>query len=109
MEPGGLIILVALFVLFWLFVIRPQRRALQEQRALHDNVAVGDEIVTMGGLLGHVRGIDEERRHPRGRDRAGDERPRRPAGRRGGARARRTLTKNSCEMTRTNAANLLTA
>ena len=59
MEPGGLIILVALFVFFWLFVIRPQRRRAQEQRELHASIAVGDEIVTLGGLLGHVRSIDE--------------------------------------------------
>ena len=59
MDAGGLIILVALFVLFWLFVIKPQRRRMEERRKLHDNVAVGDEIVTMGGLLGHVRGIEE--------------------------------------------------
>jgi preprotein translocase subunit YajC len=59
LEPGGLIVLVALFVLFWLFVIRPQRRRVQEQRTLHESVAVGDEIVTLGGLLGRVRSIDE--------------------------------------------------
>jgi preprotein translocase subunit YajC len=60
LEPGGLIVLIALFVIFWLFIIRPQRRRLQEQRELHESVAVGDEIVTMGGLLGHVRGVDED-------------------------------------------------
>ena len=59
MEPGGLIVLVALFALFWLFVIKPQRRRLQDQRTLHESVAVGDEIVTMGGLLGRVKAIDE--------------------------------------------------
>lgn len=59
MEPGGLIVLVALFVLFWLFIIKPQRRRVQEQRTLHESVGVGDEIVTLGGLLGHVRSINE--------------------------------------------------
>ena len=59
MDLGGLIVLVALFALFWLFVIKPQRRRAQEQRELHASVAVGDEIVTLGGLLGRVRGIDE--------------------------------------------------
>ena len=59
MDAGGLIILVALFVLFWLFVIKPQRRRKEERRTLHDSVAVGDEIVTVGGLLGHVRDINE--------------------------------------------------
>ncbi len=60
MEPGGLIVLVALFALFWLFVIKPQRRRMQAQRELHSAVAIGDEIVTMGGLLGYVRAVDEE-------------------------------------------------
>ena len=60
MEPGGLIVIVALFALFWLFVVRPQRRRLQEVRDLHDSVAVGDEIVTQGGLLGFVRGMNED-------------------------------------------------
>jgi preprotein translocase subunit YajC len=59
LEPGGLIVLVALFVFFWLFVIRPQRRRAQEQRLLHESIAVGDEIVTLGGLVGRVRSIDE--------------------------------------------------
>ena len=59
MDLGGLIVLVALLVLFWLFLIKPQRQRLQAQRTLHEQVAVGDEIVTMGGLLGHVRGINE--------------------------------------------------
>ena len=60
MEPGGLIVLVALLVLFWLFLIKPQRRRIAEQQQLHDAVSVGDEIVTMGGLLGHVRGVNED-------------------------------------------------
>ena len=60
MEPGGLIVLVALFALFWLFIIKPQRRRLQDQRDLHASIAVGNEIVTLGGLVGHVRGIEED-------------------------------------------------
>jgi preprotein translocase subunit YajC len=60
LEPGGLIVLIALFAVFWLFVIKPQRRRMQAQRDLHSAVSIGDEIVTMGGLLGHVREIDED-------------------------------------------------
>lgn len=60
MEPGSLIVLVALFALFWLFIIKPQRRRLQDQRDLHASIAVGNEILTMGGLIGHVREIDDE-------------------------------------------------
>ena len=60
MEPGALIVLLALLALFWLFIIKPQRRRLHDQRELHQSLDVGDEIVTMGGLLGYVRGINED-------------------------------------------------
>jgi preprotein translocase subunit YajC len=60
LEPGGLIIIIALFALFWLFVIKPQRRRINAQRELHASVAPGDEIVTLGGLLGHVRSVNED-------------------------------------------------
>ncbi len=60
MEPGGLIVLIALFALLWLMIIRPQRRRLVAQRELYESVGLGDEIVTHGGLLGYVRSIDEE-------------------------------------------------
>lgn len=60
MEPGGLIILVALFALFWIFVVKPQRRRMNAQRELHESVSPGDEIVTMGGLLGFVRSVNDD-------------------------------------------------
>lgn len=59
MEPGSLIVLIALFAAFWLFVIKPQRKRMQAQRDLHASVAVGDEVVTVGGLMGYVRGVDD--------------------------------------------------
>ena len=55
-----LIVLVLLFAVFWLVVIRPnsrRRRDLNEQIA---SVDVGDEIVTAGGLYGHVVGIGDD-------------------------------------------------
>ncbi|HWN21345.1 MAG TPA: preprotein translocase subunit YajC [Gaiellaceae bacterium] len=57
---GQLIIIVAMFALLWLLLIRPQRSRLQEQRRLHAEVEVGDEILTAGGLYGHVRELGEE-------------------------------------------------
>jgi preprotein translocase subunit YajC len=50
-----LIVIVAMFVLLWLFLIAPQRRRMQEQRKLIDSVEIGDEIVTVGGIIGRVR------------------------------------------------------
>ena len=56
----GLIIIVVLFALFWLLLIRPQRRRQAQQNALIQNVEVGDEIVTAGGLFGHVKGVADD-------------------------------------------------
>ena len=57
---GYLIILVALFVLMWLLLIRPQRRRRAEQTQLQDVLEPGDEILTAGGIHGTVRGIEDE-------------------------------------------------
>jgi preprotein translocase subunit YajC len=50
-----LIVIVALFALLWLFLIAPQRRRLQDQRKLIASVDVGDEILTVGGIIGRVK------------------------------------------------------
>jgi preprotein translocase subunit YajC len=57
---GQLIIIAALFVLMWMILIRPQRAKQQQQRQLMESVAVGDEILTVGGLYGIVQEIDED-------------------------------------------------
>jgi preprotein translocase subunit YajC len=60
LDAGGLIILVAMFALLWVLFIMPQRKRLAAQRQLHSSLAAGDEILTMGGLIGHIRSIDED-------------------------------------------------
>jgi preprotein translocase subunit YajC len=55
---GFLIVIVVLFFLFWLFIVRPQRRQAAEQRELIASLQPGDEIVSAGGLYGVVREID---------------------------------------------------
>ena len=56
---GQLIVLVAMFALLWLLLIRPAARRKQVQQQLLASVEVGDEILTAGGLYGHVRSIGE--------------------------------------------------
>ena len=53
-----LIVIVLLFVLFWLFIARPQRRKATEQRELIESLEPGDEIVSAGGLYGVIREVD---------------------------------------------------
>ena len=57
---NGLIVIVVLLALFWLLLIRPQRRRQLVQTQMIDSLEVGDEIVTAGGLYGEVRELGEE-------------------------------------------------
>ena len=57
---ASLILLLAMFVLLWVLLIRPQRNRQQKQQQLLSSVEPGDEILTVGGLYGIVRDIDEE-------------------------------------------------
>jgi preprotein translocase subunit YajC len=57
---GYLIVIVAIFVLLWLLVLRPQRQRQAEQLQMQDTLHVGDEVITAGGIRGHVRQLDEE-------------------------------------------------
>ena len=57
---GQLIVLVAMFALLWVFLIMPQRRRAAAQRELLARVEVGDEILTVGGLIGRIRSVEDE-------------------------------------------------
>ena len=55
---GYVIVLVALFGLMWFLLIRPQRRRATEQLAMQEQLRVGDEILTAGGIHGTVKAIE---------------------------------------------------
>ncbi len=57
--PIALLYLVLLVLAFFLLVVRPQRRQLAAHRALVASLAVGDEIITTGGIHATIRAIDE--------------------------------------------------
>ena len=57
---ASLILLLAMFVLLWVLLIRPQRQRQHKQQQLLSSVEPGDEVLTVGGLYGIVRDIDEE-------------------------------------------------
>ena len=57
---GFLIPLVILFVIMWLFLIRPQQRRRQKQLQLLQEIEEGDEIITVGGVYGTVRALADD-------------------------------------------------
>jgi preprotein translocase subunit YajC len=46
--------LVLMFVVLYFVMIRPQMRKQKEAKAMIDALAKGDEVVTVGGMLGKV-------------------------------------------------------
>jgi preprotein translocase subunit YajC len=55
---GGYIFILVVLVLMWFLLIRPQRRRQVESQRLLDSLAVGQEVVTAGGLYGTIMGLD---------------------------------------------------
>ena len=46
--------LVIFIVVFYFLLVRPQTKRAKEQRSLMDSLAVGDEVVTTGGIIGKL-------------------------------------------------------
>jgi len=53
----ALVFLVGLLILFWLLIVAPQRRRRRQQETLIEQLEPGDEVLTVGGLLGTVREV----------------------------------------------------
>ncbi|MGH8251347.1 MAG: preprotein translocase subunit YajC [Steroidobacteraceae bacterium] len=51
--------LVLIFVIFYFLLIRPQTKRAKEHREMVGKLAVGDEVVTNGGILGRIGEVTE--------------------------------------------------
>jgi preprotein translocase subunit YajC len=63
-NPGSLIITIVMLVgfglFFYFFMIRPQKKQEKEINDMRNNLSVGDEITTIGGIIGKVISIRDE-------------------------------------------------
>ena len=55
-----IIMLVLMLVVFYFFVIRPQKKQEKETQNMRNSLSIGDEIVTIGGIVGIITNITEE-------------------------------------------------
>lgn len=55
-----IIMIVAMVAVFYFLLYRPQKKQEKAARELRNNLAVGDEITTIGGIIGEVVSIKEE-------------------------------------------------
>jgi preprotein translocase subunit YajC len=51
--------LIAMFVLMYFLLIRPQQKRAKEHKKLLNELKKGDEVVTNGGVIGKVTSVDE--------------------------------------------------
>jgi preprotein translocase subunit YajC len=59
-DPIFLFFLVML-VFLYLLLVRPQRQAAKRHQELLQNLSIGDEVITAGGIYGEVTELDDER------------------------------------------------
>jgi preprotein translocase subunit YajC len=52
--------MIAIFMIFYFLLIRPQQKRQREQEELIGAVEKGDDIVTVGGLHGKVVGVTDD-------------------------------------------------
>ena len=57
---GTLLPIVAVFVVFYFFMMRPQKKKEKETERMRKEIQIGDEIVTIGGVVGKVVSIKDE-------------------------------------------------
>ncbi len=55
-----IVMLVALVAVFYFVTIRPQRKQEKETQEMRNSLQVGDEVTTIGGIIGRIISIKEE-------------------------------------------------
>jgi preprotein translocase subunit YajC len=62
-QDGGLmqfLPLVALLAVFYFLILRPQQKRAKEHKTLMEALQKGDEVITIGGILGKVTKVGED-------------------------------------------------
>ena len=62
MDSGmySIVLLVLMFALLYFFMIRPENKRKKQAQAMRDSLTVGDEITTIGGIVGTICAVKEE-------------------------------------------------
>ena len=64
-QSGGgltkLLMLALIFVVMWLFMIRPQQKRQKELNNFRDNLKKGDKVVTVGGIYGTILEVNDNK------------------------------------------------
>ena len=55
----GLLPILLMFVVLWFLMIRPQMKRAKEHRKMVEELQVGDEVVTQGGIVGRITKVGD--------------------------------------------------
>ena len=58
-SSASLMMLVVLMVVFYFLLIRPENKRKKQAQAMRDSLTVGDEITTIGGIIGTICAVKE--------------------------------------------------
>lgn len=57
---GSILIIVAIFAIMYFLMIRPQKKQQKKDAEMRNNLTVGDDIITIGGIMGRVVTVKED-------------------------------------------------
>ena len=57
---SSILFLVVIFVVFYFFLIRPENKRKKKLTEMRNSISLGDEIVTIGGIMGKVVQVTED-------------------------------------------------
>ena len=57
---GMILPLIIMIVAMYFLIIRPQKKKEKAEKAMRDNMQVGDEVLTIGGIYGRVISLKED-------------------------------------------------
>jgi len=60
MSAPGLLLIVVAFGFLYFILVRPQKRRQLESQRLMSSLAVGDEVVTAGGVYGRITELADD-------------------------------------------------
>ena len=62
MDQGvtSILLMTALLVMIYFMMIRPQKKKEKEDKEMRASLKVGDEIITIGGVIGKIEKINEK-------------------------------------------------
>ena len=57
---SSIILMVVMVVAMYFLMIRPQKKKQKEEQQMRDSIQIGDEITTIGGIMGRVVTVKDE-------------------------------------------------